>query len=319
MAHRLLNSLISFFQPSTKLTHQLLRTGVFANDLMESQLCYLGEKHHCSKVLQSQLQILNLFRTQSKQSKKIAIVMEMFAINQQKLINQYFEPNDNSYSLSKLQTDYDATGTEGFDIANHYGAILEFAKDHSDLFSVFAGFPPRNKAKLFLNSDLSDDGFWRGIFEIFGEKLDKSKQTMIKNMILNGTEAHYQYFHYLLSDELLPFDQMNRNEQTGLFEKYGKIFVAQCFKDTMMAYRISELLMSNEYDKIVCIAGHGHLDCGYGVSERVKQFLQYENDNKLCNVNEVILTVEMKSEMNTNPFLDRCANYILFLDDADIE
>eukprot|EP01083_Nonionella_stella_P272058 922347_1 len=328
MAHKL----VSFLNVASKKTCELVPKSALTNDLCAAQLCYLGEKHNSKKILSYQLQALQTL-TQWNQyqnhASKIAIVFEMFNMHQQPLLDKYHS-NDNNFTLNDLQIEYDKTGVEGFDIENHYGEILQFAKNNSDLFQVFGGFPPRTMAKLFLKTDINDDALWKQIFDLLDLNDDTQKEehkkddtqnelmALVKDMMTKGSEKHYQYFYYLLSDQVVPFDQMVRNKENGLFDSYGKIFVAQCFKDTVMAYNIMKLWMTKKYDKIVIIAGHGHLDCGFGVKERIEQCLAFQNVDT-SQLKQVMISAQIEEEIKDSPFADNVSDYILFVDNADIE
>ena len=315
--------LASFLKAGSKQSCQLVPNSMLSNDISQCQLCYLGEKHHSKTVLQSQLQVLQSLKEWSigqENSCKIAIVFEMFNMKQQRSLNKYHSSNDNNFSLKELQLEYDVTGTEGFDIQYHYGELLKYSRQNSDLFHVFGGFPPREMAKLFVNKGTNDKSVWNQVFGLLqiDEKKDEHNEKMkelLRDMIINGNENHYQYFRYLLSDKVVPFNQMIKDKETGLYDKYGSIFVAQCFKDTIMAYNIMKLWLTNEYDKIVIIAGHGHLDCRYGVSERVEQLLQFNNVNT-SELNEVIVSCQIEKEIVDTPWEDTCGHYILFIDSS---
>ena len=332
--------LASFLKAGTKQSYELVANSMLTNDLYQCQLCYLGEKHHSETVLESQLQVLHSFKAWNKTRhtpSKIAIIFEHFNMNQQLSLNKYHTSNDNEFSLKELQIEYDVTGDEGFHIENHYGKILKFARQNSSLFDVYGGFPPRSMAKLFVKKDINDidkstwNQLWRllqieqknkykQIQEEKNEDNDETKDVelrqLLRNMIVNGDQNHYQYFRYLLSNKVVPFNEMIKNEKTGLYDQYGSIFVAQCFKDTVMAYNIMKLWLTNEYDKIVIIAGHGHLDCGFGVSQRVEQLMKY-NEIDASEINKLILSVQIKDEIVDTPWTDTVGDYILFIESED--
>ena len=306
---------ISFLKVGTKQLYQFIPKSALTNDLLQCQLCYLGEIHHSEPILQSQLEVLRTLTEWNAQkkgdTKKVAIVFEMFHLQQQQFLNKYHSSNDKDFDLKDLQIQYDLTGIEGFDIQNQ----------NKNLFDVFSGFPPRTMAKLFLNTDIDDKSLWKQIFDLLhiednNKKNGKHEADLLKTMILRGNVMHYQYFYYLMSGKVMPIDKMVRDKESGLFDKYGKIFIAQCFKDTVMAYNIMRLWMSKKYDKIVVIAGHGHLDCGYGVKERVEQLLQF-NSIQSSEIKQLLLSAQIEDGITETPFMQNVSDYVLFIEDSN--
>ena len=82
---------------------------------------------------------------------------------------------------------------------------------------------------------------------------------------MEGSEAHYNFFESLISGR-----DINSDQSPG--ENFRRIFPAQVLKDCAMACRIRRGLEdSAEDDKVLVIAGLGHLEYRLGVPERVDQ------------------------------------------------
>ena len=82
---------------------------------------------------------------------------------------------------------------------------------------------------------------------------------------LGGSEAHYNYFESLISGR-----DINSGQSPG--ENFRRIFPAQVLKDCTMAARVRRGLESSApEDKLLVIAGLGHLEYRLGVPERVDQ------------------------------------------------
>ena len=79
---------------------------------------------------------------------------------------------------------------------------------------------------------------------------------------LEGSEAHYNFFESLIS---------GRDVNSGTpGENFRRIFPAQVLKDCAMAARVRRgLENAAEADKLLVIAGLGHLEYRLGVPERV--------------------------------------------------
>ena len=82
---------------------------------------------------------------------------------------------------------------------------------------------------------------------------------------MGGSEAHYNYFESLISGR-----DINSGQSPG--ENFRRIFPAQVLKDCAMAAMIRRGLESSaQEDKLLVIAGLGHLEHRLGVPERVDQ------------------------------------------------
>ena len=83
---------------------------------------------------------------------------------------------------------------------------------------------------------------------------------------LEGSEAHYNYFESLISGR-------DVNSGTAPGENFRRIFPAQVLKDCAMAGRVRRgLENAAEADKLLVIAGLGHLEYRLGVPERVDRY-----------------------------------------------
>ena len=80
-----------------------------------------------------------------------------------------------------------------------------------------------------------------------------------------GSEAHYNFFESLISGR-----DLNSDKTVG--DNFRRIFPAQVLKDCVMASQIRRALeTADKEDKLLVIAGLGHLEHRFGVPERVDQ------------------------------------------------
>ena len=108
---------------------------------------------------------------------------------------------------------------------------------------------------------------------------------------MEGSEAHYNYFESLISGR-----DINSGQSPG--ENFRRIFPAQVLKDCVMAARIRRgLEVSAQEDKLLVIAGLGHLEYRLGVPERVEQH------NILSQEESAIITVRDLADLPSQEHL----------------
>ena len=107
-----------------------------------------------------------------------------------------------------------------------------------------------------------------------------------------GSEAHYNFFESLISGR-----DITSGQSPG--ENFRRIFPAQVLKDCAMAARIRRGLEdSAEEDKLLVIAGLGHLEYRLGVPERVDQHQIISRDQS------AIITVRDLAEIPSQEHLE---------------
>lgn len=90
-----------------------------------------------------------------------------------------------------------------------------------------------------------------------------------------GSEDHYNYFESLISGR-----DLNSDQQLG--DNFRRIFPAQVLKDCAMASAVRRTLeAAPEEDRLLVIAGLGHLEYRFGVPERVDRH-QLVHEDRTC-------------------------------------
>ena len=291
-----------------------INSDILRSDLMNSNIIYYGENHENEMILKNQVELLNFYKNSNT---KTAVILEMFNLKQQILLDKYISKE---IDIIKLQDLYDED-IEGFDIKGHYSKIINFG--FNDIMDVYAGFPPRNMAKYLVKNEYNSDNiiaFFEQIRNIFGNDniMDHSDTLLMAEMIFNGDIDHYKYFYYLIHDELRKDDDI-KMETTKvdsniikIYDKFGKVFIAQCFKDAIMAYKIAKVFTSNKYDKIFVIMGNGHCDYNFGVPNYVHKWINHFNKKHSSNMgyNSLLLSCKTSNQLKCNTiFPQKLADY----------
>ena len=203
-----------------------------------------GEQHHQPSILKAQLCVLERMVSQSIEQSHgafpVTVVLEMFNLQQQPLLDAY---QANEISLEELRSEYN--GTEGFSM-EHYGYILEVSKSLGA--KLVAGFVPKPFCRMIV-----EEGKTRAL-----EKIEQTGGPP-REFYVDGSEDHYRYFQGLISGNL---DQV--------VDKYRRIFPAQVLRDSSFAYTIMDIVQKSEgHTRILGICGSGHLDFKYGIPERI--------------------------------------------------
>ena len=214
----------------------------------ENRLVYFGEIHSKPPIVAFQYE---LQKAMSEESSTLHVVLEHFSFPMQGLLDDF---QDGKVSFDELTKAYQQMGNEGHDL-EPYRSVLEYARateEHPNKKNIklHAGFLPREYARMLLKEGP----------EVTFEKARLFLPGPTPSLV--GTALHYNLFESLISGrkvtEGTPGDQMRR------------IFPAQVLKDVAMARKIDSLLEEIEStDKLLVIAGNGHLLHYCGVPERV--------------------------------------------------
>ena len=224
------------------------------SDIAQHRLVYLGEIHSVLPIVGFQQSVAEEMKVQSAQ--KLHIVMEHFSFDMQGLLDDY---QSGKISFEELLQKYDEVGSEQHNL-KPYKAFLEYARREKDSILLHAGFLSRKYARMLMKE---------------GEPtaLERAMVWLPKNTTsLQGSDFHYNIFERLIRGAM---PLVGSNGETGAVEpssdRFRGIFQAQLLKDYAMAHHVQNLLEDNlsKDDKILVIAGNGHLQYGCGVPERV--------------------------------------------------
>jgi len=230
---------VSAKNPGLKLTFDSVMS-----EAKNATIVLFGEQHHQPSILKAQLCVLERMVTQTTEQSQgaltVTVVMEMFNLQQQPLLDAY---QADQMSLAELKNKYN--GTEGFAL-EHYGYILEVSKFLGA--KLVAGFVPKPFCQMIVQEGKS-------------RALEKIEETggPPKEFYVDGSEDHYRYFQGLISGNL---DQV--------VDKYRRIFPAQVLRDSAFAYTVMDIVQkSNGRTRVLGICGSGHLDFKFGIPERI--------------------------------------------------
>ncbi|KAI8807533.1 hypothetical protein BJ742DRAFT_309696 [Cladochytrium replicatum] len=273
----LLNSL---FRPSIP---EVLSLQSVVSHLRPARVCIFGEAHIEPGILRGQIAVLSLMRELAG-DQKLSLVMEMFAVDQQNLLDSFARKEIDEAELTKR---YNETGTERFELG-HYGFLLARAREMG--VELRAGFVPRSLARKKMSE---------GEGETETVKYCREQGWLPSDRYLRGTNEHFAHFKSLITGStpsalqpsrslasLAPNRSSTAATATSIFastssitgasqaDPHGedesglrKIFPAQIIKDASMAHQICKAVRSGS--RVLAICGNGHAEYGFGVPERV--------------------------------------------------
>ena len=224
------------------------------SDIAKHRLVYFGEIHSVPQITAFEQSVAAEMQAQSTQT--LHIVMEHFSFDMQGLLDDY---QANRISFDELVKRYDKIGTEQHDL-KPYKALLEYARRDSDFVQLHAGFLSRNFARMLMKE---------------GERaaLESAMAWLpVNTTSLRGNDFHYSQFERLICGTRPLVASGDDDEASApLSDRFRGIFQAQLLKDYAMAHYVQSLLdeSHDRGDKILVIAGNGHLQYGCGVPERV--------------------------------------------------
>lgn len=253
-----------------------------AEEIARHKIVFFGEIHSRPPIVAFQRMVQEAMandqhQPQQQQQGVLHVVFEHFSLDMQHLLDDY---QAGKLSFDELVHHYQDIGTEGHDL-EPYRELLEDANRMSNDNTTYrkvklhAGFLSRTYARMLMKEGKE------AAFEAAGPWLPP-----IQPDILEGTDYHYNIFESLLTGRSLA-------SSTEPDDRFRRIFQAQVFKDVAMSYKINALLsgaasappqsitaggsdnneekVSDVDEKVLVLAGNGHV-LGYsGVPERVLQ------------------------------------------------
>lgn len=230
------------------------------SELSRRNCVIFGERHHQPHVLKAQLAALaglagRLSDDEQRSEQRVTVVLEMVNFEQQRYLDRFM--TDENYTLTDLQTDYDLSGKESFDLEGHYGILLQLARELG--CTLRAGFLPKQDARLAM-SDV--EALKQRVGESYPH-FDLDKYFISQP----GSDKHYAYFEAMINGA----SRRPRTED-AVAGTMKRIFAAQIVKDASMACAIDRALRESgdpANAKVLAICGNGHSDYGYGVPERL--------------------------------------------------
>ena len=220
-------------------------------DVADHRLVFLGEVHSMNSVTAFQRQVQAEMMCQQRLSQnapKVHVVMEHFNFEQQQLLDDYMLDR---YDFEGLVMKYQESGQEGHDLIPYQG-LLEDAKEAGGLVQLHAGFLPRKYARLWMKEGA--DAVYKAASQWLPSREDWKE----------GTDFHYNVFETFFSGRAI------FNEALSPTNQFRNIFQAQVLKDNAMAHKINQIIEhGHEDEKLLVIAGNGHVKHYCGVPERV--------------------------------------------------
>ncbi len=211
--------------------------------LARADVVYLGETHDNPKDHQTQLEIIQELRRNSK----IAIAMEMFQRPYQGVLDSYLAGQLSEQELLE-QSEYKQRW--GFPW-EYYAPILRFAQEKQ--LPVLALNTPTEVTRQVTREGLASlTPKQRSFIPPFSEI--RTDNTEYRQMMLRIFKQHQHGSH-----------------GSADFERF---FLAQVLWDETMAEKIAQFLQANPDYQVVVLVGQGHIVYGYGIPSRVARRMQ---------------------------------------------
>jgi uncharacterized iron-regulated protein len=215
------------------------------NELNKANIVYLGEVHDSQKDHQAQLEII---QTLHDRDPKIAIAFEMFQRQFQPVFNEYIAGKINESQLKK-QSEYEERW--GFNW-EYYAPILQFAKQNS--LSLLALNTPTE-----ITIKVSTEGL---------KSLTPEEKKQIPPFSEIRTDN--QDYRQMLAEVF----QQHTHGKHGNSKDIENFFTTQVLWDETMAEAIAQYHQKNPSDRIIVLAGQGHIIYGFGIPDRVARRMQ---------------------------------------------
>lgn len=238
-------------------------------ELAKANVVYLGETHDNPEDHKIQLQIIQ--ELQRRNPKKIAIAMEMFQHPYQDILNRYLAGELSEQELVQ-QSEYNQRWGYPWE---YYAPILRFAKEKQ--LPVVA---------LNVPAEITRQVARAGLESLTSEQLNLIPP--LKEIRTDNTE-----YRQLLAKT---FGQ-HQHSGHGNSSDFERFLQAQVVWDETMAAQIAKFLQAKKGDRVVVLAGQGHIIYGYGIPSRVARRLQ----NKLLMQRSVLLSLPQEDSVDTHP------------------
>jgi uncharacterized iron-regulated protein len=214
-------------------------------DLLTSNVVYLGETHDSQADHQAQLEIITALH---QKHPNIVIAMEMFQRPFQEVIDQYLQGQMSEAELVQ-QSEYETRWGFPWEL---YAPIMQFAKENQ--MPVLALNTPSEVTRKVARQGL--------------ESLTETEQQYIPpfSEIRTDNSAYRQLIQS-------SFEQ-HQSAGHGSSADFDRFFLAQVLWDETMAETIAEFVKINPDALVVVLAGQGHIIYGYGIPSRVERRLQ---------------------------------------------
>ena len=213
-----------------------------SHEIAKHRLVFLGEIHSMPPIISFQREVQAKMKEESNQ---LHVVLEHFSFDLQDLLDKF---SRDELDFDQLVEKYHDIGEEGHKL-EPYRDLLEDAKTQG--VRLHAGFIPRSYARMLMKEGKE-------------VTLKAASQWLPSDIDLEGTDFHYNVFESLLSGRSI-YGEQDPTDQ------FRRIFQAQILKDISMANKVNELVQGStkKEDKVLVIAGNGHLLHHCGVPERV--------------------------------------------------
>ena len=252
--------------PPSNYGHMLDSSLTLPSIAKQHQVVFCGEVHSRPPIIQLQQRLLQVMlqelsspQTNDKNNdkdkqRKVHVVMEHFSLDMQEWLQAY---QQGTLSFSELLEKYQTEGHEGHEL-RPYHPLLHTCLVNNQQCVLQAGFLPRPLSRLLVKE---------GVDAVRKELASKKNSFWLPpELDLKGSEFHYNVFESLITGRPLSSIDQPPTDQ------FRKIFPAQILKDVSMAHTISTILEKHPDDRILVIAGNGHLLYYCGVPERVLQY-----------------------------------------------
>lgn len=298
---------------ATTRAYETLKSSTLQSRLKASKVVLFGEYHHNLRILGAEKQFLEHLADNTGQ---LAVVFEMFNYLQQPAVDQYCRPREGERTLplDEFSRKY-RRSSEGFDLKKHYSQLLDACKERPNVHAI-TGFPPREVAQKFVREPDQIMEYLKMEFEFDPEAS------------IPGSQAHFKHFQKLI---------LGRPPKINEKDKYSHIFPAQALKESMMAWRINQIMDHNSkfyerwkfppIDRTLVICGFGHVQYDFGVPERLDQYVPRKDQlviactegDPLAALKDAEAAAQRENPDRKKPWADYCFNSYADPDDPDHE
>ena len=250
-------------QGSSNYGHMLDSSLTLRSIAKQHQVVFCGEVHSRPPIIQLQQRLLQAMlqevsspqtnqNSNDNKQRKVHVVLEHFSLDMQEWLQAY---QAGTLSFQELLEKYQTEGHEGHELRPYY-PLLHTCLTNQHQCVLHAGFLPRPLSRLLVKE---------GVDAVLKELSSNHNSVWLPpELDLTGSDFHYNVFESLITGRPLYIEKPPTDQ-------FRKIFPAQILKDVSMAHTISTILEKHPDDRILVIAGNGHLLYYCGVPERVLQ------------------------------------------------
>lgn len=224
----------------TDRTGKQLTFGTFVDQLMAKQLVCVGERHDSALDHLAQLQIIKAIYARDE---SLGVGMEIFQTPFQAAIDTYLSGESNEETLLH-ETEYESRWGQDWKL---YRPIVDFCRRNRIPVAAL-------NARKELTSKISKVGF---------DALAEQEKTELGPIDFNLKEHREHWFDLL--------GEMHGSRKTSSEQK-ERSYQVMAVWDDYMARTAAEFKFKKNLNRVVILAGSGHIDGGFGIPSRAARY-----------------------------------------------